>query len=180
VHRLDKDTTGVIVFAKTSVALDSIMEQFRTRNAKKTYTALAYGVIETRSGSIYAPIGRDKKHRTRMAVVRIGGRDARTDWTAASCDEKQLTQFTLYPQTGRTHQIRVHLAYIGHPILGDTLYGFKRQPAYVQRTLLHASTLEIMHPLNREKLIIHAPLPDDMLLYQKAPMTHSECEPIRH
>ncbi|MDR2576862.1 MAG: RluA family pseudouridine synthase [Puniceicoccales bacterium] len=165
VHRLDKDTSGVIIFAKTTLARDSLIAQFSSRSAKKTYIAIASGVVRTLSGRICAPIGRDPKWRTRMAVLKTGGRDACTDWQATTDVEKNCSRFVLQPHSGRTHQIRVHLAHIGHPIFGDVLYGFcpQKYPTIpVQRVLLHASSLQIIHPKTGENLEIHAPLPADM------------------
>jgi 23S rRNA pseudouridine1911/1915/1917 synthase len=140
-----------------------LLRQFAERSAAKTYLALALGICEKMSGTVDGPIGRDPRRRTRMAILPVGGREAHTDWSARAYPQKNFTAFTLHPRTGRTHQIRVHLAAIGHPVLGDRLYGF--DPARfspVPRILLHAARLEIRHPLSNQPLIISAPIPEDM------------------
>jgi 23S rRNA pseudouridine1911/1915/1917 synthase len=163
VHRLDRDTSGVLLFAKTDGALRSLLRQFKERTAKKTYVALAAGLCEKLSGTVDAPIGRDPRRRTRMAVLPFGGREARTDWSAVPLPKKNFTHFTLRPRTGRTHQIRVHLAFLGHPILGDRLYGFDFRRFFpVPRILLHAVQLEIQHPLSGQSLTISASIPGDI------------------
>jgi 23S rRNA pseudouridine1911/1915/1917 synthase len=162
VHRLDRDTTGVLLFAKTDAAHRALAEQFALRSVQKTYEALAHAVPSRLSGTASGAIGRDPRRRTRMAVVPRGGRAASTGWRAVPCREKNFTHFTLHPQGGRTHQIRVHLSAMGHPILGDSLYGCPPHAVQAPRVMLHARILSILHPLSRCPLSLKAPLPIDM------------------
>jgi hypothetical protein len=162
VHRLDKDTSGVLVIAKSIVSQTAISRQFHDRTVKKTYVAFVEGVPSAKSGVITAPLGRSRKVPTRMAVS-AGGRPSET---AFELKERlgEVSQVTLYPKTGRTHQIRVHLAAIGHPIVGDRTYGAKSvwiQRFGIQRPLLHAERLEINHPTTGKRVTFHAPWPDD-------------------
>ncbi|MDR0727337.1 MAG: RluA family pseudouridine synthase [Puniceicoccales bacterium] len=165
VHRLDKETSGVIIFAKTDLAYYSLSQMFMNRSVKKYYEALVYGKMRVQSGSIREPIGRDSHHRTRMAIRR-NGRPAHTDWECFRIfSPPGISQLALRLHTGRTHQIRVHLASMGHPILGDGLYGFQtdRFPELqIPRILLHAKRIELKHPLTGSQLSIRAPLPTDM------------------
>ncbi|NLF26131.1 MAG: RluA family pseudouridine synthase, partial [Deltaproteobacteria bacterium] len=175
VHRLDKDTTGVVVVAKTPAAMAMLSAQFSERSVKKVYQALAFVTPRGRrlvqlsaKGRIDAPLGRHPKRRTSMAVVAEGGRSAISDWEclelmpyAALLEVKLLT--------GRTHQIRVHLQHIGSPIIGDALYGeFSGLPKPLLeaakafgRQALHACCLEFNHPLTKERLMFESPLPMD-------------------
>ncbi len=163
VHRLDKETTGVIVVAKTDQAHRALADQFATRTLTKEYVALVSGVPQLLSGTIDRAIGRHPVHRHRMTVGE-GGKPARTDWERAETfgDLAALVRCRIF--TGRTHQIRVHLKSLGHPILGDALYGWKpesrlkEQPA---RVMLHAEHLVLMHPATGRELDLRAPLPED-------------------
>ncbi|MDR3316988.1 MAG: RluA family pseudouridine synthase [Puniceicoccales bacterium] len=164
IHRLDRETTGILLFAKTNGAHRMLENQFASRKVTKTYEALAAGVPNILSGRVIAPIGRDPRHRTRMSIA-PGGKSARTDWRIRPGGKGNFSHFFLHPHTGRTHQIRVHLASMGHPILGDELYGFdgkKYAHFQIPRILLHASTLKFMHPTTGKWLEISAPLPEDM------------------
>lgn len=170
VHRLDKDTSGLMVVAKTDLAHQSLSQQIKDRQVTKGYLAVATGALIPSHGAIEAPIGRDPRNRKRMAVV-TGGRAARTHYRVldsfAGC---QLME--LYLESGRTHQIRVHLAYLGHPLLGDRLYG--RGTQLVQRHFLHAHHLAFAHPLTGEPVEFRCGLPPDLqqalrLLEQKSP-----------
>ncbi|MDR1456557.1 MAG: RluA family pseudouridine synthase [Puniceicoccales bacterium] len=164
VHRLDKETSGVLIFAKTDLAYYRLSQMFMDRSVEKYYEALAYGKMQ-RSGSICEPIGRDPRHRTRMAIRR-NGRPAHTEWECLqNFSWAEVSWLALRIYTGRTHQIRVHLASIGHPILGDVLYGFQntRVPELqIPRIFLHATRLELKHPLTGSQLSIRAPQPADM------------------
>jgi 23S rRNA pseudouridine1911/1915/1917 synthase len=162
VHRLDRDTTGVLLFAKTDLAHRSLSEQFKNRSVEKVYVALAHGVAGRPAGSAMGAIGRDPHRRTRMAVLRRGGREARTDWRAVPHGERNFTQFTLRPRSGRTHQIRVHLSALGHPVLGDVLYGCPRREPPVPRILLHAGSIAFTHPASGQRISLESPLPADM------------------
>ena len=159
VHRLDKETSGVLIVAKHDVAREFLARQLRERTAHKDYTALVHGIIP-RDLTIEAPIGRDPVHRTRMAVV-SNGRVA-TSMLHVSEHLPGYTLLTVDLRTGRTHQIRVHCAYIGHPVAGDRLYAPRRAaPRGLTRQFLHATLLEINLP-NGERRTFVSPLPDDL------------------
>jgi 23S rRNA pseudouridine1911/1915/1917 synthase len=163
VHRLDKETTGVIVVAKTDQAHRALADQFATRTLTKEYVALVSGVPQLLSGSIDRAIARHPVHRHRMTVGE-GGKPARTDWERAEAfgDLAALVRCRIF--TGRTHQIRVHLKSLGHPILGDALYGWKPDPRLKKqpgRVMLHAEHLVLAHPVTGKELDLRAPLPAD-------------------
>jgi 23S rRNA pseudouridine1911/1915/1917 synthase len=160
VHRLDRDTSGLLVVAKSDAAQASVMAQLKARRVKKTYLALVQGSVAAAVGRIEAPIGRDPGHRTRMAVV-ASGRPATTGYRVRErFDGWTLLELDLI--TGRTHQIRVHLAAIGHPIAGDPVYGTgtsRRGPAELERLFLHAWRLELTSPSSGRLIRAEAPLP---------------------
>ncbi len=153
VHRLDKETSGLIVVAKTQSALESLKEQFAERRVQKAYLAVVAGVIEEDEGVIDAPVGRDPAHPRRM-TVRAEGRAAETEFRVLHRTET-TTLVVVFPRTGRTHQVRVHLRYIGHPVLGDGLYGSGLQ----ERLFLHAWRLEFTHPASGARVRFEAPVP---------------------
>ncbi len=160
VHRLDRDTSGLLMVARTDLAQGSLMAQLKARRIKKTYLALVQGSVAAAVGRIEAPIGRDPKHRTRMAVV-PDGRPATTGYRVT---ERFLdwTLLELDLVTGRTHQIRVHLDAIGHPVAGDRVYGTgtsARGPEGLERLFLHAWRLELTSPSTGELIRATAPLP---------------------
>ncbi len=160
VHRLDKDTSGVLIIAKTSSAFDHLREEFKRHRPKKEYLALVFGVPHAADGRINQPISRNPKNPSRRAI-HSEGKPAITEWKI----EKKYDKYALlrlFPYTGRTHQLRVHLHHISHPIVGDHLYVFKRQksPPGVTRQLLHAEKLTIRLPSGKRKTI-QAPLPED-------------------
>jgi 23S rRNA pseudouridine1911/1915/1917 synthase len=158
VHRLDKDTSGLLVVAKTEQAHQDLAAQFKGHSVTKGYLALAKGVVRPARGQIDAPIARDPRHRKRMAVVG-GGREARTRYRVLELlDSYSLLE--LYLETGRTHQARVHLAFLGHPLLGDAVYG-KRSPL-LGRHFLHAHHLGFRHPGSGEPVEFRSDLPDDL------------------
>ncbi|OYU96657.1 MAG: hypothetical protein CFE45_19235 [Burkholderiales bacterium PBB5] len=159
VHRLDKDTTGLMVVAKTLPAMTTLVRQIAAREVRRIYLALVHGRVAWEEATIEAPIGRDPVSRLRMAVV-AGGKPARTDvqWLGASGGVAAV-RCTLH--TGRTHQIRVHLSHRGHPLLGDALYGGKPALGLV-RQALHATRLAFAHPADERPLDFHAPLPADL------------------
>lgn len=160
VHRLDKDTSGLILVAKSEATHKALQRQFKRRQVKKTYLALVQDHPDPRQGTIDAPIGRDKRQRKRMAIVR-GGREARTAYRVTELfDEHSLVE--LQPETGRTHQLRVHLAWLGYPVVGDRIYGYRRQRLLTHRHFLHAHKLELTHPITGAPLSFVAPLPDDL------------------
>lgn len=177
VHRLDKDTSGTMVVAKHEAALRSLQNQFKSRKVEKNYLALVEGKIEDEKGRIVAPIGRDSRDRKRMAVILSDGqgalkaRPATTEFEVLARYVVPLQNdlgrgtFTLvqaHPITGRTHQIRVHFAWLGHPIVGDPIYGLKRQRLPSPRLFLHAARLAFHLPSTGEWMEFSAPLPDDL------------------
>ena len=166
VHRLDRETSGVMLVAKSDKAHRGLAAQFSERSLKKEYLALVAGVPPLLSGSIKKPIGRNPNHRHKMAVVETeaGGRDAHTDWEVVEKFGKVAALVRCLIHTGRTHQIRVHLKALGHIILGDEIYGWKpdaRLKKQPPRVLLHAEHLEVTHPITGKVLDLRAPLPKD-------------------
>jgi 23S rRNA pseudouridine1911/1915/1917 synthase len=158
VHRLDKDTSGVLVVAKNERAHRLLVAQFQERRVAKEYLALAQGRFAVKSGRIDAPLGRHPVNRQKMAVVE-GGRQAISNWHV----EEEFDGFALLKlqiETGRTHQIRVHLAHIGHPVAGDLVYGRQHsgKTLVFPRQMLHASSLKLSHPLSGEEMLFTAPL----------------------
>ncbi len=167
VHRLDKGTSGLLVVAKQKEVLQNLMAQFQSRTVEKTYLALLERTPETPTGRIEAPIGRDPKQRKRMAVLR-DGKPASTEFQVIE-DQLQegraLVKVNIH--TGRTHQIRVHMAFIGCPVVGDTVYGFRKQRVKLKRLFLHATELQFDHPISGERCHFEAPMPyelNDLLL----------------
>ena len=161
VHRLDKDTTGAIAIAKTEVAHHSLQAQLKAKTARREYLGVVYGATKQESGTINLPIGRHPKERKKMAVVPVekGGREAVTHWFI----EERLGNYTLMHfqlETGRTHQIRVHSAQIGHPIVGDSVYSSGRSVGvYLPGQALHAWKLQLEHPLTNNLVEVIAPPP---------------------
>ena len=161
VHRLDKDTSGCILVAKNDTAHAALARQFAERRAKKTYLAVVRGRPRATAGSVSGSIARHPVHRQRMAVSnKPGARAAETAWKLLATDGK-LSLLECRPRTGRTHQIRVHLKHLGHPIAGDRTYG---GGADYPRQLLHAWKLEITHPRTGQELAFCAPVPEDFPL----------------
>jgi len=160
VHRIDKDTSGLLVVAKNDRAHVALSKQIAEKTCHRIYLALQEGVLKDDSGRIVTDIARDSADRTRMAVVKNGaGKTAITDYTVLTrYKDYTLTQFTLY--TGRTHQIRVHAKYMGHPIVGDPVYGYKKQKFKLNGQLLHACKLILTHPTSGKQMEFTAPLPD--------------------
>ena len=160
VHRLDKDTTGVIIVAKDSKTQEMLSALFKERSVRKTYRAVVEEIVMKNEGIIEGNIGRHPTSRKKMAVLKEGGRDASTAFKVI----KRLNGFTYieaYPKTGRTHQIRVHLTHTGHPVVGDTAYG-KRAKHAAERPLLHAYRIEFIHPATGIPVFIEAPVPSDI------------------
>jgi 23S rRNA pseudouridine1911/1915/1917 synthase len=167
VHRLDRETSGLIVVAKDEGARRALQRQFQERQVLKTYLALVHGHLQPAWGRIEAPLGRDPAHRQRIAVLE-GGRPAVTEYRVMEHLEQPglsaglLTLLQALPLTGRTHQIRVHLASIGHPVVGDTIYGRRRGSLSLARHFLHAWRLGFDHPITGQRLAFEAPLPPDL------------------
>lgn len=161
VHRLDKDTSGVMIAAKNDAAHRSLAEQIQQKTAKRVYWAILTGNIAEEEGVIHGAIGRNPKDRQKMAVVRENGKDATTKFRVL----ERFGTYTLVEcrlMTGRTHQIRVHMAYIGHPVVGDPKYGAKKCPFSIEGQALHSKTLMFTHPRTGERMEFEAPLPKDM------------------
>ena len=160
VHRLDKDTSGLLLIAKDDRTHQALSAMFKERKVKKLYLALVHGVPQALSGKIEAPLGRHPVNRKKMAVL-AGGREAVTLWRRKEVF-RRAALLEVEPLTGRTHQIRVHLASLGHPIVGDELYGgAKPHGPKAHRQLLHAWKLRLRHPLTGEELAFEAELPED-------------------
>jgi len=158
VHRLDKETSGIIVVAKNARALRSLGKQFQNRTVKKQYLALVRGVVEMDNGIVDVPLGRHSFDRKKMAVKIETGRSAKTIYHV----KKRFKNFTfveLELETGRTHQIRVHMKYLGHPVLGDTVYGTKHE---INRVALHAHRIRFTHPVEGKTVEFCSPMPKDM------------------
>jgi 23S rRNA pseudouridine1911/1915/1917 synthase len=171
VHRLDKMTSGLVVVAKNDTAHRRLSEQFKSREVHKTYVALVHGRVAADSGQISRPVGRDPRRRTRMKAGGIAPREALTKYRVL----RRFGHFTLVeavPQTGRTHQIRVHLASLGHPVVGDTTYGAPANLRFgesdeptLPRTFLHAAKLAFAHPLTGAPLCFEVPLPGELAAF---------------
>ena len=178
VHRLDKETSGLVLAAKSDKAHRKLAEQFSRREVKKTYIALVHGWMKTSKGTINSAISRDLVRRTRMTTRRglqsKPGREAITHWQVTKQIEGLYGKFSLLEvkiETGRTHQIRVHLSSIGHPVAGDTLYGAPRPESYggtapevasLERNFLHASGIQFQHPISNRPLSFQQPLPAEL------------------
>ena len=165
VHRLDKQTSGVIIVAKDDAAIHYLQQQFKQRTVKKRYIALLNGRLVQSNGLIEAPIGRHRVHRQRMAVIG-GGKNATTRWKVSTryLDNRNhpysLVDIDLL--TGRTHQIRVHFSWLGYPVVGDRTYGPSECRLQAPRQFLHAASLTIKHPQSGEEMVFTAPLPEDL------------------
>lgn len=160
VHRLDKDTTGLMVVAKNEASLKSLQDQIKAREVKRWYLALCKGNVKEDTGTVDAAIGRHPVHRKRMAVV-PSGRSAVTDYRTLARFGADFTLILAKLRTGRTHQIRVHMAYIGHPVAGDPTYGRAKDGMGLEGQALHAVRLGFCHPATREYVEFSAPMPDD-------------------
>ena len=188
VHRLDKQTSGLLLVAKHDKAHAKLAEMFSRRQVQKTYIALVHGAVTSESGTINTAISRDLVRRTRMTTRRVDGRAAVSHYRVLRRIESPFGRFTLVSiriETGRTHQIRVHMASLGHPVVGDTLYGApamiravthttRRKPAtepepklHLDRNFLHAAELALSHPMTGGSLSFQAPLPEELKLFLK-------------
>ena len=177
VHRLDKETSGLLIVAKTDQAHRKLAQQFSRREPRKTYIALVHGWMSHTKGTIDTPISRDLLRRARMTTRRSQGREAVTHWKTVKQIESNYGKFSLLEiriETGRTHQIRVHLSSIGHPVVGDKLYGAPRELRLHQesaktlalgRNFLHAAVIQFKHPVTDTPLSFQQPLPADIDLF---------------
>ena len=159
VHRLDKDTSGLLVIAKNDAAHKALSEQIADKKARRIYWALVYGNIKANDGVVDTLIGRDPRDRKKMAVLKAGGREAVTRYRIL----ERYGEYTLVEcelETGRTHQIRVHMKHIGHPVAGDPVYSRQKDRFGLSGQLLHARKLELTHPRTGERMIFEAPLPE--------------------
>lgn len=163
VHRLDKETSGLILLAKNDRAHHWLQNQFRLRKVEKTYLALVDGAPPTPSGRVEAPIGRDLSHRKKMAIMPPGkGREAISEYVTLEAFEKQ-TLLEFHPHTGRTHQIRLHCLFLECPIVGDKVYGHRKQSVELDRHFLHAARLKILLPGEKDARTFEAPLPEELV-----------------
>jgi 23S rRNA pseudouridine1911/1915/1917 synthase len=171
VHRLDKDTSGVMLVARTNEAHEKLVDEFRERRVEKTYVALLHGVIKGEKGKIELPVSRDMKRRSRMTARRSDGREARTDWRLRlRLDPYSLVEASIH--TGRTHQIRVHFSALSLPVIGDTVYGAPRQERIgrvlmppLERNFLHSARIAFTHPLSGKPMNFQAPLAAELASY---------------
>jgi len=172
VHRLDKETSGILIVAKNQKSFENLQAQFKNRTIKKTYIALAHGNIYPEEGEIRVPVGRLPWNRKRFGVL-AGGRDSITKYkviskfkTSMLKNSEDLTLVELYPETGRTHQIRIHLKYINRPIFSDFLYAgrktSKEDRKYLERVFLHALRISFRQPKNGKEITLESPLPIEL------------------
>lgn len=159
VHRIDKDTSGILVVAKNDNAHQKLASQLATHSMTRIYYAIVKGILKDDFGTINAPIGRHPIERKKMAVINKNSKAAITHYTVLE-RLKQYTLIKLQLETGRTHQIRVHMAHIGHPLLGDEVYGTKKQPFKLLGQVLHAKTLGFIHPTKNEYIEFNTDLPE--------------------
>lgn len=158
VHRIDRDTTGSLVVCKNDRAHRAIAEQLKNHSLTRSYRAIVHGVVKEDEGTVSAPIGRDEKDRRRMAVNERNGKPAVTHYKVLN-RFREYTYIECRLETGRTHQIRVHMTSIGHPLLGDEIYGSRRSPFHLEGQTLHAYILGFIHPVTHTYLEVKAPLP---------------------
>ena len=168
VHRLDKETSGLLLVAKTPKAFENLQSQFKERKVTKTYIALTHGEIEPKEGEITASVGRLPWRRERFGVL-PGGREATTNYKVIKTlkgEDEKFSLVELYPKTGRTHQIRIHLKFIGHPVVGDFFYAGRKTARedrlWCPRLFLHASKITFFHPVTGKEVKFESNLPEDL------------------
>lgn len=165
VHRIDKETSGILVVALNKESFENLQLQFKERKVSKTYIALVHGHLVSEEGEISVPVGRLPWNRKRFGVL-VGGKKAQTHYKVLKKYQKPFTLLELIPKTGRTHQIRVHLKYFNHPIFGDFLYAGRKTARndrkILQRFFLHAQKINFLHPKTGEKIEFESPLPPEL------------------
>src|SRR3989344_3943243 len=168
VHRLDKETSGLLLIAKTKSSFENLQAQFKSREVNKIYNALVHGKVEPKEGVVNAPVGRLPWNRERFGVL-PGGRSAETTYNAVAYYQLQAKSYNLvelYPKAGRTHQIRIHLKYLGHPVVADEFYAGRKTARsdrkWCLRLFLHASGIFFTHPKEKQRKEFVAPLPEDL------------------
>lgn len=175
VHRLDKETSGILIIAKNVNSFDTVQKQFKEREVKKMYISLAHGEIKPAVGEINVPVGRLPWNRKQFGIF-PGGRESKTLYKVLknylnSKTKEKLTLVELYPHSGRTHQIRVHLKYIGHPVFSDFLYAgrktARKDRSILPRVVLHAAKIKFTHPTKGGRIAFESPLPDELSLVLK-------------
>lgn len=164
VHRLDKDTSGVMVVAKTQMAYEELQRQFKAKEVEKLYLGLVWGRVPEKTGQITWAIGRHAKQRQRISIRTNKPKAAETHFTVRQ-EWSDFSLLEIRPLTGRTHQIRVHLSASGHPVVGDTIYGRKKTKLPISRLFLHAIQLTFVHPVSKEKMEFNSPLPQELREY---------------
>ncbi len=178
VHRLDKETSGILLIAKNPASFLNLQNQFKERKVEKVYLALVHGEVKPKEGEINVPVGRLSFNRKRFGIV-AGGREAVTKYKVLSIKyyvsdgkKEQLSLLELYPKTGRTHQIRVHLKYFGHPVFSDPLYGgrktARKDRQIFPRLFLHASEISFLHPKTGKEVSFESDLPEDLKLFSES------------
>lgn len=160
VHRLDKDTSGILIIAKNQKSYNELIKQFKAREVKREYIALVHGQLSIKEATINAPIGRDPSNRTKMTVIYENSKEAITDYRVLE-EFRNYSLLELSLQTGRTHQIRVHMAHLGHPVVGDRVYSNKNDEFNLNSQLLHAKKIGFLHPRSKNYLEFEANLPKD-------------------
>lgn len=158
VHRIDKDTTGSLIVCKTDYAHNEIAAQLKEHSVTRKYRAIVHGIIKEDTGTVNAPIGRDEKERLKMSVNHRNGKAAVTHYKVLQ-RFREYTYIECELETGRTHQIRVHLSSIGHPLLGDSVYGRRKEKWQLEGQTLHAMTIGFIHPVSKQYMEFNAPLP---------------------
>lgn len=160
VHRLDRDTSGILIIAKNQKSYNELIKQFKAREVKREYIALVHGQLSIKEATINAPIGRDPSNRTKMTVIYENSKEAITDYRVLE-EFRNYSLLELSLQTGRTHQIRVHMAHLGHPVVGDRVYSNKSDEFNLNSQLLHAKKIGFLHPRSKNYLEFEANLPKD-------------------
>ena len=163
VHRIDMDTSGLIAIAKNDEAHKALAEQLKDHSMARTYVCLVKGILESKRGIIKTLIGRDKKNRLKQAVVNEGGKEAITEFEVLETYNDRFSLVKCQLQTWRTHQIRVHMNFIKHPIVNDPLYGENHKISYESSQLLHAYELTLTHPVTKEQMTFNAPIPSHFI-----------------